>query len=272
VTVLFGGASNAILLADTWEWDGAEWRFRDGSGPSGLFDNVMAYDPVRAVMVLRSFGFSPNVWEWDGSSWAERAVSGGAVPFAESEMFYDSANGSVVVFVGNGNGTPYGSTWELGAEGAPVIRRQPGDVYTSVGRTLQLEIIASPAESYQWRRDGVDLSDGVTPQGSVIGGAMSAVLTVVGLTVGDGGQYSCVVTSDCGQSTSDAALVTVDPTQCPGDFDGDSLVTTSDLGQLLAHFGTPSGATYEQGDMNHDGDVDLADLTAFLSQFGSVCP
>ena len=45
----------------------------------------------------------------------------------------------------------------------------------------------------------------------------------------------------------------------------------SDLTQLLAHFGTPGGATLADGDLDGDGDVDLSDLTELLSNFGAIC-
>ncbi len=58
---------------------------------------------------------------------------------------------------------------------------------------------------------------------------------------------------------------------CAGDVDGDNDVDLSDLGALLAGFGTQAGATREQGDLNGDGAVDLSDLGELLSQFGSSC-
>ena len=59
-----------------------------------------------------------------------------------------------------------------------------------------------------------------------------------------------------------------DAEQVLGDLDGDGDVDLADLSQLLAHYGTPSGATYEDGDLDGDGDVDLADLSALLSNYG----
>lgn len=55
------------------------------------------------------------------------------------------------------------------------------------------------------------------------------------------------------------------------DLDGNCIVNLSDLTQLLAGFGTPSGATNEQGDVDGDGDVDLTDLTNLLARFGNMC-
>ena len=57
----------------------------------------------------------------------------------------------------------------------------------------------------------------------------------------------------------------------PGDLDGDDDVDLADLAQLLANYGTTSGATYHDGDLDGDGDVDLADLAALLAVYGVDC-
>ncbi len=58
---------------------------------------------------------------------------------------------------------------------------------------------------------------------------------------------------------------------CLGDLDSDGDVDLSDLAQLLAGYGTTSGATYEDGDLDGDEDVDLSDLAALLSVYGTSC-
>ena len=58
---------------------------------------------------------------------------------------------------------------------------------------------------------------------------------------------------------------------CPGDLDGDLDIDLSDLAQLLGHYGTTSGAQYEDGDIDGDGDVDLSDLAALLGVYGTTC-
>ena len=58
---------------------------------------------------------------------------------------------------------------------------------------------------------------------------------------------------------------------CPGDLDLDSDMDLSDLSTLLSHFGTSSGAFYEDGDVDLDGDIDLEDSTLMLSNFGAAC-
>ena len=60
-------------------------------------------------------------------------------------------------------------------------------------------------------------------------------------------------------------------TLCLGDLDGDDDIDLSDLAELLGHYGTTSGATYEDGDLDEDGDVDLTDLAALLGVYGNTC-
>jgi subtilisin family serine protease len=62
-----------------------------------------------------------------------------------------------------------------------------------------------------------------------------------------------------------------DECECLGDLDGDSDIDLADLAGLLAHLGTVSGATYEDGDIDSDHDVDLSDLAALLAAYGTSC-
>jgi hypothetical protein len=59
---------------------------------------------------------------------------------------------------------------------------------------------------------------------------------------------------------------------CPGDLDNDGDIDLADLAQLLSNYGTTSGAAPNNGDMDCDGDVDLTDLAALLAVYGTTCP
>lgn len=59
---------------------------------------------------------------------------------------------------------------------------------------------------------------------------------------------------------------------CFGDLNGDDIVNLPDLAQLLGHYGTTSGAIYEDGDLDEDGDIDISDLAALLGVYGTMCP
>jgi hypothetical protein len=56
-----------------------------------------------------------------------------------------------------------------------------------------------------------------------------------------------------------------------GDLDLDGDVDLADLSVLLSNYGTLSGADYADGDLDGDGDVDLADLSVLLAAYGSSC-
>ncbi len=59
-----------------------------------------------------------------------------------------------------------------------------------------------------------------------------------------------------------------------GDLNSDGIIDLGDLAVLLANYGTTSGATYEDGDLEPeggDGDVDLSDLAAMLAIYGATC-
>lgn len=58
---------------------------------------------------------------------------------------------------------------------------------------------------------------------------------------------------------------------CPGDLNADKAVSLSDLGMLLANYGT-SPVKLSEGDFDGDNDVDISDLGYLLSWYGSTCP
>ncbi len=74
--IIFGGISGDGIKADTWSWDGKEWKQLATSGPSARVMGYMAYDKKRDRIVM--FGGRlgwPNdandTWEWDGKEWRE---------------------------------------------------------------------------------------------------------------------------------------------------------------------------------------------------------
>ncbi len=74
-------------------------------------------------------------------------------------------------------------------------------------------------------------------------------------------------------SDSEPITLTLTPAPCAGDFNNDGAINTSDLVELLVHFGQSieHGEPGHETDMNHDGVVNTADLTQFLARFGLVC-
>ena len=68
-TILFGGKlGNGSSLADTWQWNGANWEQVAITGPSRYL-HALAYDVQRGRTVLfGGFGFVGDTWEWGVSS------------------------------------------------------------------------------------------------------------------------------------------------------------------------------------------------------------
>ncbi len=81
-----------------------------------------------------------------------------------------------------------------------------------VGTAAHLHASASGAGpfSWQWRRNGVDLTDGGT-----VSGAQSPVLTIDPVSFDDAGSYDVVVTGACGTVTSNAATLSVEFADVP---------------------------------------------------------
>jgi hypothetical protein len=62
------------------------------------------------------------------------------------------------------------------------------------------------------------------------------------------------------------------PSPCPGDVTGDRIVDLSDLAALLSQYGSTACPTCTGDIEGNDDDVDLNDLSLLLSNFGNTCP
>ena len=76
----------------------------------------------------------------------------------------------------------------------------------AVGSDVSFSVTATGTAplSYQWQKDGVNLTDG----GSITG-ATNATLIITGVMESDEGVYRCVVTNIAGTNTSNTAMLTV---------------------------------------------------------------
>jgi hypothetical protein len=123
VVVLFGGirVDGSPLPAETWEYDGADWRrVSTATSPRARGLHAMAYDSSRGVVVLfggtsgagggTEFG---DTWEYDGTDWT--AAEPASLPPAmwEVSLVYDSARGVAVLGGGMTGSVPVDTVWEF---------------------------------------------------------------------------------------------------------------------------------------------------------------
>ncbi|MFN8572380.1 MAG: kelch repeat-containing protein [Gemmatimonadaceae bacterium] len=73
--LLFGGATDAGVVGDSWLWNGSTWTRLNVAGPPARTGHAMAYDVVRNRIVLyggesATQAFA-DTWEFDGSAWRQ---------------------------------------------------------------------------------------------------------------------------------------------------------------------------------------------------------
>lgn len=125
---------------------------------------------------------------------------------AVSQALLVSTTGTYWVKVTSGNGCIDRDTVTITVNAAPTFTTHPLTQTLCEDQTLNLSvIIAGPApDSYSWEKDGLALSNG-----GRISGADSDNLIITNVVNTDEGDYTCVITSSCGSSTSNTAVITI---------------------------------------------------------------
>lgn len=134
-------------------------------------------------------------WKKDGSN----------IPSATNATYSKSGAlpadaGSYTCVVTGAGGSVTSSPATVTVKALPVITQQPTNQEITEGETLTLNVVATGATGYQWKKGEEDIPDATT-----------ATYTKEGATTADAGSYTCVVTGAGGSVTSNAATVTVNP-------------------------------------------------------------
>ena len=139
--------------------------------------------------------------------------------------------------------------------------------------TISVRVSGQGSLNYQWLQNGVPLSNGTLPDGTVVSGATSATLTLSNVSSAVSGTYACVATNSCGSQQSWDASVSVG-VQCDSiDFNNDtSVFDPIDIDAFLSVFSEgpciPDTATCSDIDFNNDGSsFDPCDIDTFLKVF-----
>ncbi|MFN7138542.1 MAG: immunoglobulin domain-containing protein, partial [Limisphaerales bacterium] len=117
--------------------------------------------------------------------------------------------GEYTVVVGNGVGSVISQTAVLAIIAPPSILIQPGNQTVSAGVDVTMRVVlgGTPPFSYQWRKNGVNLSDGGN-----ISGANTSELLLNNVSHLDAASYSVVISNPAGTVTSANAVLTLNGT------------------------------------------------------------
>lgn len=112
-----------------------------------------------------------------------------------------SGNGTISVTPSNGCGSGTSQTLSVTIGSTPAITNHPSSTAVCAGATLTLSVTTSgTGVQYQWKKDGSDL-----------GGQTASTLTINNVQASYAGSYTCYVYNGCGNETSNAAVVTINP-------------------------------------------------------------
>lgn len=150
-----------------------------------------------ATFTVVATGTAPLNYQWKKGG-VDLAGATSATLSLTNVQASDGATYSVVVSNGAGSVTSADAT--LAILVPPAITTQPLGQSVTVGGSVTFTAVASgsPAPTYQWRKDGADIS-----------GATASSLTLVGIGAGDAGSYTVVATNAAGTATSDPAVLVV---------------------------------------------------------------
>jgi len=255
-------------VSGTWEWDGVAWSERLVPGPGGREEHAMVYDSSRHVTVLfggiTRLGFNKETWEWNGISWINTYINQyGLLPRASHAMAYDSRRGVTVLFGGNDSWNhPNDETWLYGAPCiSPTFTTQPagGTLYAGQQIVLAAEVASTGSVVYQWRKDGLDVSDS-----EAYSGASTATLTIRASDQSQSGAYTLRITNTCGAATSRTATVEV---RCIADYNADGGIDGSDVEAFFTDWQVANPAA----DLNNDGGIDDSDVEVFFTHWEAGC-
>ncbi|EGA7178056.1 phage tail protein [Shigella sonnei] len=146
-------------------------------------------------LAVTATGATGYQWKKDGSD----------IPSATNDTYSKSGAlpadaGSYTCVVTGAGGSVTSNAATVTVNALPVITQQPTNQEINEGETLTLNVVATGATGYQWKKGEEDILD-----------ATAATYTKEGATAADSGSYTCVVTGAGGSVTSNAATVTVNP-------------------------------------------------------------
>ena len=175
--------------------DGNFYGFTPGGGADG-YGVIFEITPDGAFTSLYSFPGG------EGGANVNSLAQGG------DGNFYGTTSGGGA----GGNGTLFRLPIPLPPLAPFITREPPGQLHEPAGSVLTLgaTVEGMPPLSYQWRRNGVDLSEGEN-----ISGSTSGALTISPLMLTNSGTYRFIVSNSYGAVTSAVTVLAVSADKVP---------------------------------------------------------
>lgn len=311
--VLFGGYNGSAFVNDTWEFDVVTNTWAQAavsSSPGPRAGARMVYDSARGRCVL--FGGTNgstrlnDVWEYDGVQWLLTSNDEGPADRLDAMWARDPASGELILFGGADGPTAFQDTWRYRGPATITasVSTEPPDLnraYAGSDLTLAVSVTASDAGSleYSWSYAPSEFVDGYPPsalrdgdRGGRVSGALTAALTIDGLTSPDTGSYTLRVKRGCDVLLTRTYQVGVkcnvadishlgggDPTEFPPD----GQLTLDDLIVMVNNYsgadGCPGDAPCNEADITGiggfpeppDGQLTVDDLIEFVNSYSAGC-
>jgi hypothetical protein len=151
------------------------------------------------------------------------------------------------------------------SNGGPIVTSQPQGVTAEPGgeATLSVGAVGFGPVAIQWRREGVELSDG-----GAVSGAQTATLRIQPVQPADSGMYDAVLTDQCGTRVTAAARVDA---YCAADWNRDHAITPADIAAFVNDWSASVAAGTLIGDADGNGVVNPSDVAVFVNGwFGAI--
>jgi hypothetical protein len=206
-TVLLGGGSGTAAITAYWD-DVVVTYYDPPSIATQPASTTVAVGAGASFSVVASGNLMTYQWRFNGENLADGGgISGATTPTLTIASAQGANAGTYTVEVANGAGPVVSAAAVL--QVSPAITTQPVSQTNLVGSTVTFSVAATGQTplSYQWKKDGVNLTDG-----GHISGAQSGTLTVTGIGPLDEGVYTVGVTNPAsGVLSGPALLVVMDP-------------------------------------------------------------
>lgn len=249
------------------------------------FQSVLAGQPASFTVAADGTATLTYQWRRNGVNLSNSSTySGVTTPTLSISAASDLIEGTFSCVVTNscGSVTSSGANLTVNPCISPFFTNQPDPVAAVVGDTVIVSASYSGLAplTARWHRNGSALTSGPGPGGSVLSGVTNNTLFISNAQLGNTGNYTLVLTNQCGSETSNAALVQV-RVACVADMDDgsgtgtpDGGVTLDDLLYYLQVFDVGGRrADVDDGSSTGtpDGGVSIEDLLYFLVRYEAGC-